>query len=187
MAARRAISDDIDNRSGAYVAAVGFLVSDALENDTVVETLDFLESTVPSLANFDAPVRDAKEQFVRFGVLNLWQLTLAEEEWRRRYLAMIDHYREGFNWDPEQNGVPKATLRMLDGDTEAAVDALVKHFETEPVGTFLGGRNAMKRPLFAPLLADPRIQASMAQYELKENELRASVAAFMEKRAREGA
>ena len=187
MAARRAISDDIDNRSGAYVSAVQFLVIDALDNDAVVETLGFLESTVPSLANFDAPVRDAKEQFVRFAVLNLWQLTLAEEEWRRRYLAMIDHYREGFNWDPEENAVPRATLRMLDGDAEAAIDVLVKHFDKEPVGKFLGWRNAMKRLLFAPLVADPRIQASMAQYELKENELRASVAAFMEKRAREGA
>jgi TolB-like protein len=185
-AARRAVSDDIDNRGGAYVSAVQFLVSDALDNDAVVETLGFLESTVPSLANFDAPVRDAKEQFVRFAVLNLWQLTLAEEEWRRRYLAMIDHYREGFNWDPEENAVPRATLRMLDGDAEAAIDVLVKHFDEEPVGKFLGWRYAMKRPLFAPVVADPRIQASMAQYALKENELRASVAAFMEKRAREG-
>ncbi|MGI9265343.1 MAG: hypothetical protein ACR2QU_10455, partial [Gammaproteobacteria bacterium] len=55
-AARKAIEDDIVNRQDTYRGAIQFLVEDALLNGNESETLAYLESTVPGIADFDDPV-----------------------------------------------------------------------------------------------------------------------------------
>ena len=184
--ARRAIEDDIANRQDAYAEAVSFLARDAIDNGSADTTLRYLETAIPSLADFDTQPAEIKEQLVRFNVLALWQLTLPDEEWRRRYVAMFDYARQ-FGFDPTEEAVPKAILLVVNRDNEAASEVLLEHLASEPVGKFLGWRRAMRAPIFATILADPRVQAALEDYAQQEDELRAAVRVFFNDRARGGA
>jgi hypothetical protein len=45
----------------------------------------------------------------------------------------------------------------------------------------------MRAPIFATILADPRVQAALEDYAQQEDELRAAVRVFFNDRARGGA
>ena len=113
-AARRAIEDDIDNRQEAYEESLGFLVRDALSNGSAAERLEYLESSIPSLADFDTPPESLKEQIARFEVMPLWQVTLPEEEWKRRFRAIFDFARQ-FGFDDDEVSVSSAIVRIVAG------------------------------------------------------------------------
>ncbi len=184
-AAYKAIDDDIDNRQGAYEAVVRFLVRDALANESAVATLRYLEGAVPSLADFDSPAVAIKEQLARFTVLPLWEATLPDEEWRRRHREMA-RFAQQFGFDPEDEPGWRAQLQVVDGDLDGAIESLEEQFATRPVGTAPGWRQELQRPLFSPIIDDPRVQSGMERYRRQEAELRADVAAFLDSGPRGG-
>ena len=180
-AARKAIADDIDNRQNAYLIAIRFLSTDAMASGTVAETLAYLETEIPSLADFDTPAEVAKEQWARFFVMPLWYATLPEEEWSRRYLAMFDHWRL-FGFDAEQDSLGAVGDRLAKGDLESAIEIAVRVLSNDPVGKNLNWEEVLSLPHFSRVADDPRVQAGMARYTKDEAALRDSVLAFLQSR-----
>lgn len=172
-AARRIIEDDVDNRLSAYERAVEFLVDDALRNDTIEETLAYLELHVPHLTDFESTVA-TKYMVARFGALHLWSVTLPEDEVKRRYESLWAVLRS-FGVDPEERPFPRAILRILDGDAAAAADALATEYFEDPVAANLDWKSDLAHPLFRNIIADPRIEANRKRYQLDMNELRDEV------------
>jgi tetratricopeptide (TPR) repeat protein len=180
-AARRAIEDDIDNRQEAFEGAVRFLVRDALANGTAEETLQYLESAIPSLADFDAPVPDIKQQIARYAMLPLWESTLPEDEWKRRYRVMFDYGRQ-FGFDDSEDSIPSVIIRFINGNQEEATAMWARLLATEPVGTQLTWDLMVRQPVFAAMADDPRIREGLDKYAKDEAALRDSVLAFLRAR-----
>ena len=180
-AARKAIEDDIDNRQNAYEIAIRFLVRDALANGTETETLAYLETAIPSLASFDAPVVVIKEQRARFVVMPLWYATLPDDEWRRRFNIIFDYWRE-FAFDDQEDGYGSVLVRITNGDVGAATEMLVRVMADRPVGARLNWDQFMSLPFMVGVIGDERIQAAMAKSEKDEAELRDAVRAFLASR-----
>ena len=176
-AARKAIEDDIDDRLNAYGRAVEFLVQDALRNDSVEETLAYLEGNVPQLGDFESTV-GTKYVIARFSALELWSVTLPQDEVKRRYDSLWAVIRT-FGFDPEEQPLSKAIIRVLDGDTVAATEVLATEYFEDPIAPNLDWKEDLAHPLLREILADPRIEANMKQYQQAMNELREEVRGFL--------
>jgi len=180
--AHQAIEDDIANRQGSYEEALRTIVRDAVRNGTAEDTLRYLEEQIPGLSDVDVPPSGLKELIARFVVSDLWKLTVAEDEWRRRMQIMYDIGRK-FGREPEDRGLASAAFfRQAEGDRDGAIEKLVEMFDTDPVSKHLEWDLMMQSPALANLVDDPRIQAGMAKYEKDEAALRDSVLVFLQGR-----
>lgn len=182
-AARDAVVKGIENRGGAYSDCASFLVRDALANDTAQEALQFFESVAPSLANFDSEVADIREQLLRFVVNPLWQVTLPEAEWERRFVALVEYLLEIREFQ-NKDTLPLAGMHIVNDDLEAATAMLTRIFANESVVQNWRMNQAINFPIYADVRDDPRIQEALAKYENDKIELRESVRALLEQRSR---
>ena len=176
-AAKRTIEDDIDNRQDAYFRAVQYLVDDALTGDTVAETLAYLEESVPGLADFDSAI-DAKYLSARFLTMLLWTKTLPLEEIQRRYNILFSALRS-LGIDPEDRPLTKAMIRLLDGDSDAAVEVLATEYFAAPLAANLDWQHDLISPLFDEARDDARVKDGIAQYQADTDKLREEMREFL--------
>ncbi len=176
-AARKTIEDDVDDRLDAYSLAVQYLVDDAIRNDTVEETLEYLESNVPGLVDFESAV-DVKYLVVRFQVMSLWTFTMPFEEIQRRYDLLFSSIRS-IGIDPEDRPLSKAMIRILQGDSDAAAEVLATEYFEDPIETNLDWRSDLADPLFKDILDDPRIAANIERYQGEMDRLREEIREYL--------
>ncbi len=180
IAARTAIEDDISFRMGAYPEAVAFLIRDGIANGNIVDVMEYLETNIASLGDFEAD-SDFKYALARLVALTGWQQTLPIEEFRRRADVMYQWGVEsGFNFID----APWFRVYMLlhQGNTDEATEVFVQEVFAEPLTTSLAWREDFSHPMFSEVVADPRVQKEMLRWEAEEEVLRREVRQYLASR-----
>jgi len=179
-AARKAIEDDIADRLRAYREAVGFLILDGIKNGDIADVMDYLESTISALGDFEADA-DLKNAAARYFALSGWHQTLPSEEVRRRADVMYQFGVDmGFDFDADP--AFRAYMLLLQGNTDDATELLVQEVVAEPLTINLGWREGYSYPMYSDTLADPRVQKEMQRWESEEEVLRGEVRDYLASR-----
>jgi len=176
--ARRAVEDDIENRQASYINAVQFLLREAIRRDTVAEESAYLEQHAPGILDFEADSPSGKYRGAQFSAFDAWYTTLSSDELNRRLVYFSDIV-ESYGFDPEENPRTMFRVNALMGDTEAAIDLVLENFIEDSVLEFPGWRRTIALAQYKDIVADPRIQAVLRDWEAEEAAIRESVRAYL--------
>jgi hypothetical protein len=173
--ARRAIEDDVANRSFfAFGGAAQHLLRVAAAKGTVEEELAYLEKHAPGILDFEAASVPLKYLTVQLSAFDAWYTTLSQEELNRR----IDHMSrvaESYGIILAESDEIRFRTLALQGDTEQAADIALEHLFSEPVVLNLGWEERFKQAQYAEIVEDPRVQAAMKKWQDEEDALREQV------------
>lgn len=175
--ARRAITDDVQERHGSFTGAVQYLLGTAVQDGTVTEELAWLEEQMPGALDVDAEHVPQKSRLLQGIALSAWFAALPREEMLRRLDVLIKGGSE-LGIDPEQNPDTWIAILALRGEIDTAIDVALERVFSQSVATRLGWRDVFAQPQYAEIVADPRIQDAMRRWEAEESRLRNSVQAY---------
>ena len=177
--ARRAITDDVPERHGAYGGAVQYLLRDAVSQGSADEELAWIDRQVPGLLDVDSEAPSQKFRLAQGIALNAWFVTEGREETMRRLDVLLESgARLGF--DPERDPDTWLAILVLRGQIDEAIDVALERVFSRPVAGHLGWRDTFAQPQYAELVKDPRIKSAMQRWEDDEARIRASVRAWFE-------
>ncbi len=178
--ARQYIEDDIDDRQGAYTNAVVLLVDGSVRDGNVAEVMAYLEENVPHLEDLKSNV-EFKYRISSFTAMMGWHETLPQEElFRRADDLYAFSAKVGFKIDEDPG--QKVFKKLLYGDSEGVVDLMVDGVFAKPLTTNLYWDEFYTLPLFAEVMADPRVQVEVRRWVAEKAALREEVREFMENR-----
>jgi TolB-like protein/Tfp pilus assembly protein PilF len=176
--ARRAVTDNIEERRFAWGGAVQYLLRHAVESDTVSEEMAWLEEHEPGIFELEAESVSKKHRVAQGLAFGAWYTTLPRNEVLRR-LDTLTNILPAQGFDPMQDPDTYASILVMRGEIEKAVDIALERIFTQSVATNLGWRSTFSQPHFAELVADSRIQAAMQRWEKEEEQLRSDVQAYL--------
>jgi len=179
-AARKSIEDDIEERWDTYGSAVGFLIRDGIDNGNIVEVMQYLESSIPALADFDSTT-GFKYTLARTEALSGWYQTLPVEEVRRRSDVLSQIWAK-MGFDIEDEPGVQAEVLAINGRTDEATDVVLNGVFAEPLTMHLNWRTDYSHPMFADVVADPRVQKEMQRWEAEEEVLRQDIRSYLASR-----
>jgi hypothetical protein len=178
VAARRTVTDDIDNRHHAYSAAIRYLFRDAASNGTVDELSTWLDEQAPGILDIEVPSVPAKYRIVQRAAFDAWFVTLSHEELLdqiEKMLAILQSYDR----DPLENPVTRMTVHSMRGEAEQAIAVALAEVFTEPVLTNMNWRADFAQAHFRDLISDDRVKAALRNWEAEEAEQREKVQNFL--------
>ena len=114
----------------------------------------------------------------RFLTMLLWTKTLPLEEIQRRYNILFSALRS-LGIDPEDRPLTKAMIRLLDGDSDAAVEVLATEYFAAPLAANLDWQHDLISPLFDEARDDARVKDGIAQYQADTDKLREEMREFL--------
>ena len=177
-AARRSIESGIEDRQFAFGAAVQYILRTATRNGTVDAESAYLEKHWPGILDIDAsaiPVRYMTAQRVAF---DAWYATLPREELLRR----VDRFKEiaaSYGVDLLQDPTARMTISAMKGNVEDAIQLALSDVFTPSVLMDMDWRTRYSQAQYSELIADPRIQTEMQEWEAEEAENRANVRNYL--------
>jgi TolB-like protein/Flp pilus assembly protein TadD len=162
--ARSMVEDDVAERHGTYVMAVHTVLKNAIRHEDAMEGLAFMEQHQPG---FNDPTADAIDQKVRLAqsrAFAAWYATRTPEETAQMvsdYMSLI-----------ESSGIilPDHEMILLEvlaiqGDTSGAVDYALEKILSDPISRSISRRDRFDAPYFSAVVADPRVQAGLQQWD----------------------
>ncbi len=179
-AGRKTIEDDIEERWNSYSGAVGFLIRDGIENGNIAEVMQYLESSIPALNEFESGT-EFKYTLASFQALNGWYQTLPVEEVRRR-ADVLGQIGAKMGFDIYDDPDSQAYLLAINGRTDEATDVVLDGVFAEPLTIHLNWRTDYSHPMFADVVADPRVQKEMHRWESEEEVLRQEIRNYLASR-----
>lgn len=177
-AARKAIEDDIEDRQFAYGGAVQFLLRNAARSGTVDAVSAYLDEHAPGILDIDAtasPPRFLTAQMVAF---DAWYTTLSRDELSRRG-AKIQEIAASYGVDLLQDPAARVNVLAMQGNAEDAIELALTDVFTRSVLLNQNWRANLSQAQFASLVADPRIQAAMRDWEAEEETVRNRVRSYL--------
>jgi hypothetical protein len=178
-AARSTIENGIDDRMFAFGGAVEYLLRAAIANDTVDTELAWLNERVPGLMDVDAETVPAMFRKAQGIALDAWYVSLPREETRRRLDVLLDAGRE-LGFDPTEDPMTHVRILAVRGEIQEAIRVALDDVFSRSVATNLGWKEAFSQPLYADIVADPRVQLAMRHWEEEEAAIRGNVAAYLQ-------
>ena len=178
-AARGAIENDIDDRLYAFGGAIEYLLRAAIANDSVGAELDWLDEQVPALLDVDAETVPGKFRMAQGIALDAWYVGLPREETLRRLEVLIDAGRE-MGFDPTEDPMTHVRILAVRGEIQEAIRVALDDVFTRSVAISLGWKEAFSQPLYAEIVADPRVQVAMRQWQQEEAAIRGEVSAYLQ-------
>jgi TolB-like protein/Tfp pilus assembly protein PilF len=178
-AARRAVTDDIEDRRFAFGGAIQYLIRSAVKEDRVDEELAWLEAQHPGIFDLDAAQVRAKFRNVQSVAFDGWIHTESHDEVLRRLEVMLA-YAESMGVDPTVDPNSRIAILVLQGDVDQAIEIALKDVFTRPVAMRLNWRDTYLQPQYAEVVADERVQDAMRRWEQDEQALRGNVEAYFE-------
>jgi TolB-like protein/tetratricopeptide (TPR) repeat protein len=177
--AQSMISDQIENRNGAFVEAVNTYGWIMLESGKSRQAYDFLSSVKPEIINYDEMPVDFQGMLMQWESIGLMtgfeSLETREDAWLK-FAANND--KSGFPWrDPENMGY--LWDKVLTGDIEAGVTAVLEHRLNKPMATNLERHNFRYKTVFADVLADPRVIARITELDKEFDQFRDEIKELM--------
>jgi hypothetical protein len=177
-AARSAIENGIDDRMFAFGGAIQYLLRAAIANDSLDAELAWLEEQVPSLLDVDEETVPGKFRVAQGIAIDAWYVNLPPEETRRRLDVLIEAGRE-MGFDPTDDPITHVRILAVRGEIQEAIRVALEDVFTRSVAASLGWKEALSQPLYAEIVADPRVQVAMQQWEEEEAAIRGKVSAYL--------
>jgi TolB-like protein/tetratricopeptide (TPR) repeat protein len=178
-AARRAIADDIEERSNSWVGAVRYLIAEGIKTGTVEAELAWLEQQVPDIFDLEGETVPEKNRIAQDIAMNAWYASLPREEALRKLDDLLSR-RESHGFNPMKSPGIAANVHAMRGEIEAAVQLILDYLSEQSVAPNLTWRQTAELPQFADVMRDPRVQKAIAKWEAEEAELRDDVRTFLE-------
>lgn len=176
--ARRAVTDNVEDRRFAWGGAVQYLLRHAVESGTVSEEMAWLDEQEPGIFEQEADSVSLKHRIAQGMAINALYATLPRNEALERMDTLIDIVTaQGF--DPMQDPNAYASMLAMRGEIEEAVDIALERIFSQSVATNPGWRSNFSQPHLAEVVTDPRIQAAMQRWEKEEEQLRSDVQAYL--------
>ncbi|HNP36128.1 MAG TPA: tetratricopeptide repeat protein [Woeseiaceae bacterium] len=175
--AARMITDDVDNRQGAFWSAVNKYQFVSLSDNTAKDAYEFLEKNIPGIHDAGAIDLPLKIVVAQSSLFRLWNAALPKEQALGKMDAYIDRVESiGFGVDDfPQLYVDAAVAREAYPE---AVDLLLDHAFTIPVADFPDWRNELLTDFMAPVMTDPRVQAEVKRYEQDDARVRSDLISY---------
>ncbi len=176
--ARRAVTDNVEERRFAWGGAVRYLLRHAVESGTVSDEMAWLDTQEPGIFELEADSVSLKHRMAQGMAIDAWYATLPRNEALQRLDTLLEIVTaQGF--DPMQEPATQISVLAMRGEIEEAVDIALERIFTQSVAVNLGWRDNFSQPHFAEFVADPRIQAAMQRWEKEEEQLRSEVQAYL--------
>ena len=178
--ARKAVSDDIDERHGTFMRSVDYLVEDAIANGTHAETLEFLGATIPGLGDMSANV-DIKYKVANFSVWEIWYELEPVDDAFARLEEMVSFGRQ-FGWDPDEDPFIRLMRRLEAGDMDAAIGLIVEEMQATSPAAQPRFDEVLQHAAIRDLADDPRLVAVAADFAQRRETIRGELRTFLAKR-----
>ena len=175
--ARRAISDDIDDRRFGHTGAVQYLLRTAIRNRSVDQEMAWIGERAPGIFDIDADGLPQKYRMAQGIAFDAWFVTLPREETLARLDALLD-FGKTLGFDLADDAYTHLNILALRGDIEQAVEVGLERVFRLPVTTNLAWRETFAQAQYADIVADPRVRAELERWAQEEAELRSNVAAY---------
>ncbi len=176
-AARRAITDDIQDRRFAYGGAIQYLLRTATREERLDEELAWIESEVPGIFDVDATRVRQKYRNAQGVALESWLQVLPRDEVNRRLDQLLSDV-EALGVDPTEKAETHLGILVIRGETEQAIKVALEGVFSESVALHLDWRETFSLPQYAEIVADARIQEALRRWEEEEAALRGSVQSY---------
>ena len=176
-AARRAVEDDIDDRRFAFGGAVQHLLRSAVRQGRLEEEIAWLEQQSPGMFDVDASRVLPKYRATQGAAFDALYTLLPDEELQRRLDVMLAAARAA-GMDPLTNPNTRMAVYALRGETEDAIRVAIEEFFTQPVTTHPDWQEMLEQPLYATIVADPRVAEAMQRWQDDEDATRDRLQAF---------
>jgi TolB-like protein/Tfp pilus assembly protein PilF len=176
-AARRAVTDDIEDRHFAFGGALQFLIRTAVREGRIDDELAWIESQHPGIFDVDAPQVSAKFHDAQSTAIDGWIAALPHDEVMRR-LDIVMAYEDSLGIDPTADPDMHIAILVLRGQVDEAIEVALNEVFANSVAANLNWRDTMLQPHYAELVADTRVQGAMKRWEDEEQALRGSVEAY---------
>jgi hypothetical protein len=169
---RSMISNQVENRRGAFGEAVFTYMWLMMESRRSEEAYDFLVSVRPEIINYDEMPRDINGmlmQWVSIGLMTDFESTETRKNAWLKFLANLD--QAGFPLrDPDDWGY--VWEKYMSGDIDASINNVLAHQFAEPMATDLEMHNPINRFIFTQIYADPRVTARLAELGKEHEQFR---------------
>ncbi|MCH9696262.1 MAG: hypothetical protein K0U72_17230 [Gammaproteobacteria bacterium] len=178
LAARRAIENNIEDRQFAFGGAVQYLLRAAVANGTVDAESAYLERHWPGILNVDADAIPTRFLTVQGVAFDAWYTTLPREELLRR-IARMQENASSYGIDLTQNPDAQMAAFAMQGDIDAAVELALADVFVRPVLLEQGWRGRFSQAQYEDVVADPRVQDAMREWDAQEAEVRDEVRNYL--------
>jgi TolB-like protein/tetratricopeptide (TPR) repeat protein len=175
--ARRAIEDDVENRSFAFGGAVRHLMRTAARNGTVEEESAWIDERASGIFDLEAELVPQKYRLAQGVAFDAWYVSLPREEVLRR-LDIILEIGASLGLDLTQEPNTYLNVLAIRGEVEEAIEVALEQVFSQSVARNLGWRENFAQEQFAKIVADPRVQAAMRRWEEEEAALRGEVQSY---------
>jgi len=175
--ARRAIEDDVENRSFAFGGAVRYLMRAAARNGTVEEESAWIDERAPGIFDLEAELVPQKYRLAQGVAFDAWYVSLPREEVLRR-LDIILEIGASLGLDLTQEPNTYLNVLAIRGEVEEAIEVALEQVFSQSVARNLGWRENFAQAQFAEVVADPHVQAAMRRWEEEEAALRGEVQSY---------
>ena len=176
-AARRAVTDDIEDRRFAFGGAIQYLIRTAVEDGRIDEEFAWLEQQHPGIFDIDAAQVRGKFRNVQGVAFDGWIQTETRDEVMRRLDVMLA-YAESMGVDPMADPDARIAILVLQGNVDEAIEIALNEVFTRPVALHLNWRDTFLQPQYAEFVKDERVQDAMQRWEQDEQALRGSVESY---------
>jgi TolB-like protein/thioredoxin-like negative regulator of GroEL len=177
--ARSTIENGIEERVHAFGGAIEYLLRAAIANDSVDAELAWLDEQVPALLDVDAEIVPGKFRMAQGIALDAWYISLPREETRRRLDVLLEATR-AMGFDAIKDPMTHVRILAVRGEIQEAIRVALDDVFSRSVATSLGWKEAFSQPLYAEIVADPRVQVAMQQWEQEEAAIRGNVSAYLQ-------
>jgi len=177
--ARSTIENGIEERMYAFGGAIEYLLRAAIANGSVDTELAWLDQQVPTLLDVDAETAPGKFRMAQGIALDAWYISLPREETRRRLDVLLEAGR-AMGFDPTKDPMTHMRILAVRGEIQEAIRVALDDVFSRSVANSLGWKEAFSQPLYAEIVADPRVQVAMQQWEQEEAAIRGKVSAYLQ-------
>lgn len=176
--ARRALTDDIGPRHFAFPGAVQYLLRNAIEQGRIEDELEWIEAQQPGIFAIGAAEVPAKFRLAQRVAFDAWYVSLPQSELLRRLDAFLE-FRRTRGYSVHEQPLAEVDRLALRGDVAAAIELALSDVFTRSVAASLGWERTLAQAQYDAIVADPRIEAAMAEWRAEEDALRNAVAAYL--------
>ena len=150
----------------------------AIANDSIEKELAWLDEQVPALLDVDAETVPGKFRMAQGMAVDAWYVSLPDDELQRRVDVLLEAGR-AMGFEPADDPVTHMRILAVRGEIKEAIRVALDDVFSRSVATNLGWKEFLSQPLYAEIVADPRVQVAMQRWEQEEAAIRSKVSAYL--------
>ena len=173
--AERMIEEQVDLRRGAFFQANLYYADLMLEAGRAREAHDFLLATRPDIADWSGWSADAHGNIMRYFAI-LLMTGFAESEERQSAWNQYKAASRATGFEFAEAGTNASIIdAIINGDIERSVSEQLEYRMTDSIADAPWRHRVIMRPLYEPMLSDPRMVAAMDARTREAATLRAEI------------